>query len=247
MDIFEADAQQKEEEFRNWWHENWKSIIGGIVVALVFITAFWVYRDYRHEQRQIKVSDFYTTVFEADISSAEVQKRIATYATENSNVLGQLAAIKIARQEIEADKLQDAFKVLKDSLNKGDDILDNIVRLRAARLAIELRQFDEAQSLLSDVDDETFAKAVAEIKGDVLLANGDKKGAIVEYKRALDLSTDKNQARVLQMKHDALLETEGVNALDFEDAKVETKEVNVDTTSSNEATTVVVDEAVDNK
>ena len=58
-------------------------------------------------------------------------------------------------------------------------------------------------------------KIVAEAQGDVLLASGDHKGALEQYKKALDLSADQAQEKVLQMKHDALLETAGVALLNL--------------------------------
>lgn len=144
-----------------------------------------------------------------------MQKRVSSYAKEHTNVLGQLAAVKMARVDVDAGRTQQALDGLKAAIGNGDEILDDVIRLRVARLATELGKYDEAKAALQNVKEEAFAKAVAEAQGDALLASGDRKGALEQYKKALDLSADQAQEKVLQMKHDALLETAGVALLNL--------------------------------
>ena len=46
MDILEEDEKQREEELEKWWKENWKSIFGGVLLAIFLIVSVYFYRDY---------------------------------------------------------------------------------------------------------------------------------------------------------------------------------------------------------
>ncbi len=214
MDIFEEDEKQREEELEQWWKDNWKSILGGVVLAIVLIIAVYMYRDYMTQKRQDNATAFYTTVMDVNNEDPKVEAVTKSFIQNHNDVYGELAASSLAKSYISAKKYEEAFTVLKDAIGKGnDDILDNILRIRAARLAIVLKKYSDAESLLSDTKDESFKAAVLEVRGDSAVAQGKTQEAqkfYEEAKKVLDANNSENP--MLKMKYENLLSTDGVKA-----------------------------------
>jgi len=59
-----------------------------------------------------------------------------------------------------------------------------VVRLRIARLQIEQNRLDDALATLNAVQPGAFASRYAEVRGDALLAKGDRNGALKAYREA---------------------------------------------------------------
>lgn len=68
---------------------------------------------------------------------------------------------------------------------------------------------------LNSVKNDSFTAAVAELKGDLLRAQGNFSDALDSYKKAMDLAVDTNVSAILKMKYDSLLTTDGVVSKDI--------------------------------
>ena len=105
--------------------------------------------------------------------------------------LGTLIA---ARVQVEANELDKAAAGLKSVMdNAKDDELKMVARLRLARVQSALGKNDEALATLKVDDPGEFAPRLADTRGDVLLAKGDRDGALREY---LAARTAENDGRV---------------------------------------------------
>ena len=105
--------------------------------------------------------------------------------------LGTLIA---ARVQVEANELDKAAAGLKSVMdNAKDDELKMVARLRLARVQSALGKNDEALATLKIDDPGEFAPRLADTRGDVLLAKGDRDGALREY---LAARTAENNGRV---------------------------------------------------
>ena len=84
--------------------------------------------------------------------------------------------------QVEANELDKAAAGLKFVMdNANDDEIKLIGRLRLARVLSGQKKHDEALALLKVDDAGEFAPLVADTRGDVLLAKGDREGALREY------------------------------------------------------------------
>jgi predicted negative regulator of RcsB-dependent stress response len=94
----------------------------------------------------------------------------------------QLAA---ARMQVENNQLPAALdRLQKVEAGTSDPELALVVRLRIARLQIEQNRIDDALKTLSAVEPGAFAGRFAEVRGDALLAKGDRAGALKAYREA---------------------------------------------------------------
>jgi predicted negative regulator of RcsB-dependent stress response len=95
---------------------------------------------------------------------------------------GDLAA---ARALVEANELPGAVDRLREVMqNSRDPELATIARLRLARVQIALGKPDDALATLSPTKAGAFAPRAHEVRGDALLAKGDRAGALREYREA---------------------------------------------------------------
>ena len=243
VDIFEADEKQREEERQQWWKDNWVSIIGGIVIAIVGIIAFWSWRDYQMSQKQLQTASLYSVISNTkDVKIDDVKSYIDT----NKNEYGQIVSFQLANLYVAEGKYQEAYNALVDNIQAGmvnDSILNDVARIRAARLAIELKKFNDSVALLDKIENDSFKAVALELKGDNAKAQGKNKEALDFYNKAVELYESINTNIVLKLKRDSLLTTDGVVNTNF--VKTEEKtEVNAEEVKSEESKTLTTVENV---
>lgn len=217
MDFIEADAQQREEELHKWWQDNWKNIAGGVVLAIALITGMYMYRDYNQKKMYENAGDFYSNVISVNMADAEGVEKVNSFiSAHNKDVYSQLAALSLAKQLVSEKKYQEAVDVLSKTVGAGKDtVIDDITRMRIARLNIELKKFDEAEKAISSLsakNAEAFKFAALSLKGDLRKAQGKNQEALALYDEALEKATSADDTTIVKMKRDSLKTTAGANA-----------------------------------
>jgi predicted negative regulator of RcsB-dependent stress response len=93
--------------------------------------------------------------------------------------LGSLIA---ARTQVEANELDKAAASLRFVMdNAHDEETRMVARLRLARVLSAQAKHDEALGLLTVEQGGEFTARLADVRGDVLFAKGDRDGALREY------------------------------------------------------------------
>jgi len=96
-----------------------------------------------------------------------------------------LASLMAARVHVEANELDKAAASLKSVVDKADDAeVRFVARLRLARVQSAQGKYDDALATLKVDDAGEFTRRLADVRGDVLLAKGDREGALREYQVA---------------------------------------------------------------
>jgi predicted negative regulator of RcsB-dependent stress response len=93
-----------------------------------------------------------------------------------------LATLIAARTQVDANELDKAATGLKGVMDTASDPeIRTIARLRLARVQSAQGKYDEALATLKVEEPGEFAPRIADMRGDVLLAKGDRAGALREY------------------------------------------------------------------
>src|SRR4051812_134775 len=93
-----------------------------------------------------------------------------------------LATLMAARAHVDANELDKAAAGLKSVMDSAPDKeMSMVARLRLARVQAAQSKYDEALATLKVDDPGEFAPRLADVRGDVLLAKGDRAGALREY------------------------------------------------------------------
>jgi len=123
-----------------------------------------------------------------------------------STAYGPMAALLLARRNYESGDAPAAATRLQWAIDKaGDDETVALARLRLAGIRLDEKKYDEALALLDAKHAPAFAPLYADLRGDVLAAQGKAAEARAAYKLALEkIPPNSNYRNVVQIKLDAL-------------------------------------------
>ena len=207
METYHSEQEQVE-ALKNWWRENAKGVIGGIVIGLGAVFAVWAWRDYHQTKTEKAAVEYRQLVDEVKRGAAkEGLERGARLMGEFSDTpYAVLAALANARIALDNDDVAAARKQLEWALaHARETTLQQLARLRLARVMLELGDGQAALKLLSDVEAGGFSAEYAEVQGDSYLALKQPGPARSAYQRALQaLPAGTDKAVLLQMKLDDL-------------------------------------------
>lgn len=190
------DEHEQGERVRSWLRKNGAALLGGVVVGLAVILGgqWW------STQHTRSLADAHAR-YEAVVKSIEAKdldkagKDVAALESGKSGIYGELAALRLAKAQVDAGKHEDAIKVLRGV--QSDDQFKLIVDQRLARLLIETGKPAEAQALLASAGD----GASLEIRADAAVAQNKRDEARELYAKALGLvDVASPQRRLLETK-----------------------------------------------
>ena len=198
-------------------HEQWEQVLTWLreqgpwmlVTVLVVLAGFGGWRFWRaHQQRMdLAAEGGYERVIDAygrnDFAggTAAVDQLVKSYPGSAYADMADLAAARVA---VEHSQLPEAATRLTHVLDSTrDPELKLLARLRLARVQLGQGKTDVALKTLSAVDPGAFAARYAEVRGDALLAKGDRAGALQAY-RAARRGEDTLDSSLLDLKIDDL-------------------------------------------
>lgn len=119
---------------------------------------------------------------------------------------GPMAALLLARTNYDNGDAAAAAARLQWAIDKAkDDEIAALARLRLAGIRLDEKKHDEALALLEAKHAEAFVPLYADLRGDILAAQGKPAEARAAYKIALEKSLpNSNYRNVVQIKLDAL-------------------------------------------
>jgi len=202
VELYDSEEQQVE-AIKDWWKDNGKAVIFGAVIGLGGLFG-WRYYQSSVAEAQEAASESYTTAVEAlGQNGAEAADQVQSYIEANKGTeYAVLAALQLAKVQVEANKLDEALAQLNWAKeNTQDTALKAVVSYRIARIDAEQGNYDAALSELSGITDKSWAGRVAELRGDISLRKGDTDAAYAAYTEAQQAD---DASQTLQMKLDDL-------------------------------------------
>ena len=205
--------EEQIEAFKNWWKKNGTSLVLAVAVGVGGYFGFQAWKT-SQENHLAEASSLYQNLTEAatDLAKEENQKTvrfIANQLAEDFDDTGyaMFSQLFVARIDAQAGNYDDAVAALSKVVEQSEDVsFDAIANLRIARLQAEQEKYDTAMKTLSLVTSSEFAAQVAELKGDILLAQGKRDEARVAYQDAADQMGAAVQHPLLDIKLKDLVE-----------------------------------------
>ncbi|PIQ44030.1 MAG: hypothetical protein COV52_09055 [Gammaproteobacteria bacterium CG11_big_fil_rev_8_21_14_0_20_46_22] len=187
MSYYTTDAEQKEKLLK-WWKEyGWATILG-VVLAVVIVVGWQVYRRHQLHQAQ-QASLVYATMMSSsyahDLSSAKsAANALSTQYSGTS--YADMAHLWLAAQAANAKHYQQALSELKQVSEHGHmKALRQIAVLREASIQLQLKQPSLALKALDTVYDKGFIARVNEYKGDAYWQMNQPEKARAHYQQAV--------------------------------------------------------------
>ena len=202
---------EREEQLRRWWSENWLWIFGGVALGLGALGGWQYWQKSRFAAAESDEST-YMAVLESlskNDKDTAVQKASDLRALHPKSPYADQSDLALARADVGAQQFDDAAKRLRTVADSSRDPQLRLIALsRLARVLAEQGKHDDALKLLDPAQAGSFAPLFHEVRGDVLAAKGDAAAARKEYDAALaaaGTAGDQTLDRAyVELKRDAL-------------------------------------------
>jgi predicted negative regulator of RcsB-dependent stress response len=203
---FETE-EQKIEALKKWWQENGKLVIAGIILGGALIAGWRFYHDYKIKHAE-QASALYETVLQTAEAGGDInaqQTRVNELMAEYTNTpYAALSALVLAKQHTRSGDNARAIQQLEWVIKNSSAVeIQNIARLRMARLMMATEQYDAAMSLVNTAYPESFTALFEELKGDLYVRRGETELARAAYDKAI-LASENNANEFLKLKRDDL-------------------------------------------
>lgn len=198
-----VSEQEQIEAMKKWWRDNGRAVLLGAVVGLGVLMGwrYWQERERVHaETASLVYGEMVAAAERNDMD--EVARRADTLIVQFPDTpYGALGALALAKTQVEAGDLGAARGRLEWVLaNARQDSLKHAARARLARVRLAQGEPDAALAVLDGPVPTGFAGAFEEVRGDALMAKGDREGARRAYEKAI--AAGSAMTDVLRMKLD---------------------------------------------
>lgn len=205
---YDLEEQEQMDAIKAWWTDYGNMVVLAVIACLVTVAAFQGWRYYRAQQAE-KAATLYTQLDQAERTNDPKKVRdIAAQLIQNygSTHYAGMAALSAAKASFETGELDDARKNLQWATEKArEEEMRDVARLRLAGILLDDKKHDDALKLLSANPGNAYAALYADLRGDVLAAQGKAAEARAAYQMALDKSDANSQyRRLVEVKLDAL-------------------------------------------
>lgn len=213
MAAFDLEEQEQISQIKGWW-EQFGTLVTGVAVAAAIASVGWQGWQWYQGKQSAEASALYGVLQKA-ASEKNAQKAREAAGTllekYNDTAYADMAALLSAKVQAEAGDLKNARVPLAwAASNASDPALRELARLRLATVMFDDKAYDEALAQLQAPTDESLTARFADLKGDILLAQGKREEARAAYKAvvsALEKATKSESAalrEIAQAKLDAV-------------------------------------------
>lgn len=210
MAIELLDEHEQSELVRNWLRQNVSAMLFGLIGGFIVI---WLVTEYLPQWQQSK-RDQAGREFASYLEVVAKKDPVAIHAAGEklrtqfaSSPYAVLSALSESAATLEAGgDSKSALKTLEWAKSQAElPELRDLAALRLARVQLDEGQPDAALKTVDAVNANGFAAQAAEIRGDVLLAQGKVSAARAAYELALvDMEASSGRRRMVEMKRDDL-------------------------------------------
>ena len=195
------------EKLKQWWRENGRSIIAGVIIGVggLFGYRYWV--DYQTQMAEQASAHFDSMVEALDASQMDKAKDAADtiLADFTDSEYAIYARLALAKVHVENSEFEQAVENLQQVVGSaGQQALGYLARKRLAAVQLQLQQPDAALTVLSVEFPAEFSAAVEELRGDIYATQGNAEQAADAYRKAMLATPGPANSDFLQRKLDDL-------------------------------------------
>ena len=206
MDVYKTEEEQVE-AIKKWWSENGKSLIIGVVIGVTAIFGWRAYETHNATQAQAASILYEQLLLASRENDTENMRALSDdiIRNYNSSTYAIFSKLMLAKLESESNNFENAEKHLQSILDNKNNDFEHVVTMRLVRVLIANNKLDKAKKLITGVEPGQFKSHYEELRGDILVKQGNIEEAARAYQNALidSLNTEDSQS-ILQMKLDDL-------------------------------------------
>jgi predicted negative regulator of RcsB-dependent stress response len=204
----DLEEQEQLDQLKHFWKQYGNAITWALIVILGAF-ASWNFYQYWQRSQAAQAAAMFDEV-ERVVKSADPAKIDRVFgdikSKFGSTTYAQQAGLLVARQYYSAGNALGAQGALTwVAENASDPGYQALAKLRLAAVLAESKGFDEALKQLSGSFPPNFEGLVADRKGDILMLQGKKPEALVEYRKAYkSLDENAEYRRLVEVKLNSL-------------------------------------------
>jgi len=208
MAIYDLEEQEQIDALKHFWRDYGRVVIAAVLAFVLGVggTQGWKhYKRTRAQEASLQYVKLEQAIAKGDVN--EVRNVGSDIVTEYANTpYGPMAALVLAKADHDAGDLDAAAERLEWAAEKAQtDEVKNLARLRLAAVLLDQDQYEAALKQLDQEVAPAFVGVYADLRGDVLVAQGKTAEARAQYQQALDQAgTDSTWRDIVQLKMDAL-------------------------------------------
>jgi predicted negative regulator of RcsB-dependent stress response len=207
MAVLDLQEQEQLDTLKAWWKDNGTMVLGVVLVLTLALAGWRGWQYYQHKQMN-EAATLYQQFVEqlASNDSKRVNDAAAAVMDKYASTPYASRAALIAAQinELGKEPLRAKTQLQWVIEHASEDGLKSVATLRMASLLLDEKNYAAALKALDTKHAASFDALYADMKGDVLSAEGKPADAKVAYKLAFDKLDEKSNYRnLVQMKLDA--------------------------------------------
>jgi predicted negative regulator of RcsB-dependent stress response len=184
---YDLEEQEQLEAFKQWWAKNGNMILVVIGVAIASFIGIQAWK-YHQNQQSLEASAYYQKLIQASTDDTKTIQTLSAQLMENyeATPYAGRAAVTAAKTNYAAGDSKSAKAQLEWAIaNAEEEVVQSAARLQLAAIQLSEKAYDKALKTLEDKHNVGFEGLFADMKGDVLVAQGKTDDAKKAYQEAL--------------------------------------------------------------
>ncbi len=209
MATYDLEEQEQIDALKQFWRDYGRLVIAAALAFIVGVGGTQGWKHYKRTQAQKASQEF--VKLEQAVAKGDVNeiRHVAgeIVANYSATPYAAMSAMVVAGTERRAGDLDAAAERLEWAVeNAKSEEVRVLARLRLAAVFLDQAKYDAALKQLDQTPGDAFAGLYADLRGDVLVAQGKTDEARAQYQQALEESSENSSWRdLVQIKLDALV------------------------------------------
>ncbi|AKU24531.1 tetratricopeptide repeat protein [Massilia sp. MB5] len=203
---YDLEEQEQLASLKAWWAK-YGNLTSWVVIAGLAAFSGWNGWNYYQRNQAAQASTLYDEMqTSVGKDNAKVQRAAGDIQSRfGATAYAQMSALVAAKSAFDANDMKAAKAQLQWVIEKGNEEYKAVAKLRLAGVLLDEKAYDEALKVLAGDTSPQFSGAVADRKGDILVAQNKLVEARAAYKAALDATDKKNPGRqLIELKLEAI-------------------------------------------
>jgi len=204
---YDLEEQEQLASLKAWWN-SYGNLTSWVLIAGLAAYSGWTGWNYYQRSQAAQASSLYDELQSAAIAkdNAKVQRAAGDMESRyGSTAYAQMGALAAAKTAFDATDLKAAKAQLQWVAEHGEPEFKAIAKVRLAGVLLDEKSYDAALAALAGDVAPQFAGAVADRKGDILVAQNKLAEARTAYLAAYQATDSKNPGRqLIQLKLEAI-------------------------------------------
>ena len=211
MSVYDAEEQQRIDALKDWWAQ-WGNLVYTIAMVLLLAIAGTQGWKYYQKTQVVEAETLFVSVQKVAQESAATKdwKKLSSAAAAladkyPSTFYATDAQLMAAKAAFDGGALTEAKMHLQWVVDKGQTTHQSIARVRLATVLLDEKKYDDALKTLDAITSDAFTSLAADVKGDILVAQGRTDEARAAYQMAVDKADSRSPLKpISQAKLDAV-------------------------------------------